>query len=156
MGKTVSSKRRRTPTIFEDNAYPTPKVQKKTLTTPSSPGASTEPDDEDKQSRIEELYNKNKQCLDYISRTERLLKLIKSEQGRIQSELASIIDTKSTPDKSLLSAVNEEFYNSEVDTSDSGSDSTSADEYDDGDIDFSKCKKGESFDLPRRRSRVDM
>merc|ERR1712224_951606 len=83
---------------FEDNAYPSKykrtstrnlslEREKKERSTSSLLRSSSSfdyiPISECKEKRIAELCRKNEQCLDYIARTERLLTLIRSEQGRI-------------------------------------------------------------------------
>merc|ERR1712137_1065959 len=151
------NKRKRPATIREDNAY-SPKSQKTSSRLfPSKPEKSTET----KGSRIKELINKNQQCLDYIVRTQRLLSLIKSEQGRLQTELDSIAQSNyEESTKCLLSAVTEELFLSEVDNEDNedteDSDSTSSDEYCDGDLDFSKFKNNESFAVPNIMERTQI
>jgi len=40
---------------------------------------------------VQELHNKNEQCLSYIDRTERLLQLVREEQSRIASELDALV-----------------------------------------------------------------
>merc|ERR1712137_108336 len=147
---TLGKRRRSFDSICEDNAYLLVKTPR-TVHSSSPVKIADLPEKDDKQSRIEELFSKNKQCLDYISRTERLLALIKDEQGRIQSELSCIAITS---EKRLLCAVDEEYfknYHSEMDTSDSGDSTSDSDEYDDGDIDFSKNKDNTTFVLSNNR-----
>jgi len=77
-----------------------------------------------KENIIEELRRKNQQCLDYIARTERLLALIRSEQGRIHGELESIgPDSDHTKDLSDNSTA-------------SDSDTSSPDEYSDSSYNY--------------------
>lgn len=145
----LNKRKRAAATIFEDNGFAT-KVQKTERQT--TPKKSLVMIPEDKNQRIEELCNKNKQCLDYISRTERLLNLIRSEQGRIQEELESLSKkstVKSDSTKELLDAAESAYLE---DTSDSG-DSTSSDEYD-GDLDFAKCQNNESLVFPARKANL--
>ena len=104
-------------TIFEDNAYPSKykrtstrnlslEREKKERSTSSLLRSSSSfdyiPISECKEKRIAELCRKNEQCLDYIARTERLLTLIRSEQGRIHGELESITKLDTTTTKTII------------------------------------------------------
>merc|ERR1711982_243025 len=83
------------------------------------------PISECKEKRIAELCRKNEQCLDYIARTERLLTLIRSEQGRIHGELESItkLDTTKTIIMKNSTTTNASTSNSpECDSSEASSD----------------------------------
>lgn len=50
---------------------------------------------------VNQLQRKNEECLDYIGRTERLLQIIREEQSRISSELASLMKSKSSDKLSI-------------------------------------------------------
>lgn len=121
--KKTSNKRKRSPeTVFEDNAFLSMKSQKIDATQ-SSPQPSSRSRNEvevsaiNKDQRIMELYTKNKQCLDYITRTERLLTLIRSEQGRIQDELEFLTRNSSSKSASPLS-IAKSVYTEEISDSD--------------------------------------
>lgn len=149
-------KRKRSPaTIFEDNAFSPKKVQKTKSDSSPLSEKSSEIDTPtfDKDQRIMELFNKNKQCMDYITRTERLLSLIRSEQGRIQLELKSIASSDKCSTESLLSVAESLYLEG---TSDSDN-STSCDEYE-GDVDeFSVgCRNTLSPPFSERKSRTLM
>lgn len=51
----------------------------------------------DSNTMVDRLQKKNEECLDYIGRTERLLQIIREEQDRISSELASLMHKSSVP-----------------------------------------------------------
>jgi hypothetical protein len=143
------NKRKRTAdTIFEDNGYSTKVRRTERQTSPKKPIV-VAPLSKDQ--RIKELCTKNQLCLDYISRTERLLNLIRSEQGRIQEEL-EFIDTKPPTAKVSLTASTDSLCS---ESSDSG-DSTSSDEYD-GLLDFSsKCENNEDLVFPGRKEKSNL
>ena len=142
-GERKQKRKRSTTTIFEDNAFSPRKIQKTKIdSSPKSEATSISMMSQvfDKDQRIIELFNKNKQCMDYITRTERLLTLIRSEQGRIQLELESIASSEKCSTESLLS-VAETLYLEETSDSDDGDNATSdSDDCDSIDNEFSDCR----------------